>query len=340
MAMVSALCAYCLDKITRLFSSTLIKVSELLMLQARHYPLFPHLSWPTSFLIVVLSFGLSLGAGLAQAGEFSNFIGVKFVDIPAGSFEMGSCQVAVAIVEDNKKRAALGKAPLTANCSAPDIDALINEVPQHRVNVPRFQLGATEVTLGQFKRYIIATDGTETDLVTDDFMKYNPYSNDAPVVHVSWNEAKNFVVWLNKHKPATDRGTYRLASEAEWEYSCRAGESHTYCGSRSVNAVAWFKGNSGNHQQPVGKKQANNFGVYDLSGNVWEWVEDCYHDDYVGAPTNGSAWAEATCSSTGRVLRGGSWKGDAKNVRVANRIGSAAVSRSNYIGFRLARALP
>lgn len=303
------------------------------MSQLHHRPLF-HWFKRLGLLVAALCLG-----GIAHAGEFSNFISMKFIDIAAGSFEMGSCQVASAVVEDNKKRVALGKVPLSADCSGADLDALTNEVPQHRVNVPRFQMGATEVTLGQFKKYIIATDGTDTDLVTDEFMKYNPYSNEAPVVHVSWNEAKNFVVWLNKHKPATDRGTYRLASEAEWEYACRAGENHPYCGSRSVNAVAWFKANSGNHQQPVAKKQVNSFGVYDMSGNVWEWLEDCYHDDYVGAPTNGSAWIEGACNA-GRVLRGGSWKGDAKNVRVANRMGSAAVSRSNYIGFRLVRTLP
>lgn len=310
------------------------------MFQVRHCSLlFPSLS-RTFFLIITLLFHMVFGVGLAQATEFNNFIGMKFVDIAAGTFEMGSCQVASAVAEDNKKRAALGKPPITANCSTPDLDALTNEVPQHRVTVLRFQMGTTEVTLGQFKKYIIATDGTETDLVTDDFMKYNPYSNEAPVVHVSWNEAKNFVAWLNKHKPAADRGIYRLASEAEWEYTCRAGENHPYCGSRSVNEVAWFKANSGNHQQPVRKKQANAFGVYDLSGNVWEWVEDCYHEDYVGAPSNGSAWIADSCPNGGRVLRGGSWKGDAKTVRVANRIGSAAVSRSNYIGFRVARTLP
>ena len=310
------------------------KVSEPVISHTYHRPLFRWFA-QCGFLVAVLC----LGMGVAHAGAFTNFIDMKFVDIAAGSFQMGSCQVASAVVEDNKKRVALGKTPLTADCSGPDLDALTNEVPQHLVNISSFQIGVTEVTLGQFKKYIIATDSTDTDLVTDDFMKYNPYKDDAPVVHVSWNEAKNFIAWLNKNKPRADRGTYRLASEAEWEYTCRAGGNHTYCGSRSVNAVAWFKGNSGNHQQPVGKKEANAFGAYDLSGNVWEWVEDCYHDDYVGAPANSSTWTEG-CSSTGRVLRGGSWKGDTKNVRVANRIGSAAVSRSNYIGFRVVRALP
>lgn len=304
------------------------------MLQPHYHPLFHRL-----IQLGLLMAALCLSAGAAHAGEFSNFVGMRFIDIPAGNFKMGSCQAASAVVEDSKRRAILGKPPLTTNCSDADLDALTNEVPQHLVHVPVFQMGKTEVTLGQFKRYIIATDGIDTDLVTDDFMKYNPYSDDAPVVHVSWNEAKNFIAWLNKNKPGTDRSTYRLASEAEWEYTCRAGGNYPYCGSRSVNAVAWFKGNSGHHQQPVGKKGANAFGVHDMSGNVWEWVEDCYHDDYVGAPANGSAWTDA-CSSAGRVLRGGSWKGDAKNVRVANRIGATAVSRSNFIGFRVVRALP
>lgn len=286
----------------------------------------------------VAALSLSLATSLAHAAEFSNFIGMKFADIPAGSFDMGSCTVTSAAGEKNKKLALPGQTPLATDCSSgADLDALINEVPQHHVSVPGFQMGKTEVTLGQFKRYIIATD--RTDLVTDDFMKYNPYSDDAPVVHVSWNEAKGFIEWLNKSKPATDKGTYRLPFEAEWEYACRAGSNHTYCGSRDVNAVAWYAENSGKHQQTVGKKKANAFALHDMSGNVWEWVEDCYHDNYRDAPTNGSAWT-TTCSSAGRVLRGGSWKGDAKNVRVPHRMSAMSVSRSNYIGFRLARTLP
>ncbi len=310
------------------------KLSESMMFLTQYHLLFRYTLRSVALMIVLC---LGFAANVVHAGEFSNFIGMKFVDIPAGSFLMGSCQVASAMAADNKKRAALGKVPLTGSCTGPDLDALINEVPQHRVSLSGFQMGVTEVTLGQFKRYIIATDST--DLVTDDFMKYNPYSDNTPVVHVSWNEAKNFIVWLNKNKSAADQGVYRLASEAEWEYACRAGGDQPYCGSPSVNAVAWFKGNSGNHQQPVGKKEANKFGLRDMSGNVWEWVEDCYHDDYIGAPDNGGSWTEA-CSNAGRVLRGGSWKGDAKNVRVANRIGSTAVSRSNFIGFRVVRALP
>lgn len=302
------------------------------MTQAHHRPT-SHLSLHLSFLVAALC----LATSLARAGEFSSFIGLKFVDIPAGTFQMGSCQVAAAMAANNKKRASLGQTPITTNCSGGDLDALVNEVPQHRVSVPGFQMSKTEVTLGQFKRFIIATG--RTDLVTDEFMKYNAHGENAPVVHVSWNEAENFTEWLNKSKSTTDHGTYRLPTEAEWEYACHAGGNHIYCGSRDVNAVAWFDANSGKHQQSVGSKNANAFGLHDMSGNVWEWVEDCYHDSYSGAPADGSAWT-SPCSSSGHVLRGGSWKGDAKNVRAPNRTNATAVSRSNYIGFRLARTLP
>ncbi|MEQ6341534.1 MAG: formylglycine-generating enzyme family protein [Gammaproteobacteria bacterium] len=293
-----------------------------------HHRLPRHL--PTRLGNIVATLCLSLVASFAHAGEFSSFIDLKFTDIPTGSFQMGSCQAATRPGGGGKK---LSQTP-PAGCSAVDLDALINEGPQHRVSIPGFQMSKTEVTLGQFKRFIIATGRTE--LVTDEFMKYNAHGDTAPVVDVSWNEAKNFIEWLNKSKAATDHGVYRLPTEAEWEYACHAGGNHPYCGSRDVNAVAWFNANSGKHQQPVGSKNANAFGLHDMSGNVWEWMEDCYHDNYSGAPADGSAWT-SLCASSGRVLRGGSWRGDAKNVRVQNRTNATAVNRSNIIGFRLAR---
>lgn len=270
---------------------------------------------------------LSLTASPTHAGEFSDFMNMKFVDIPAGNFLMGSCQAT----------AATGKNRASGGCSGADLDALVNEVPQHRVSVPGFQMSKTEVTLGQFKRYIIATDNL--DLVTDDFMKHNANGDDAPVVHVSWNEAKTFIAWLNKNKPANDHGTYRLPFEAEWEYACRAGGNHTYCGGNNADAVAWHKANSGGHRHPASRKNANAFGLYDMSGNAWEWVEDCYHDNYDGAPTDGGAWT-TPCSKSGRVLRGGSWSNDAKTVRTAIRINATSVIRGGNIGFRIVRTSP
>lgn len=291
------------------------------------------LSRVPAYLSVIVAMCLSVE--LAHAGEFSHSIGMNFVDIPVGGFKMGSCKT-VAGLKDNKN-AVLVQTALTTGCSGNDIEASVNEVPQHNVNVSSFQMGKAEVTLGQFKRYIIAAD--RGDLVTDEFMTYNAYGDDAPVVQVSWNDVKSFIDWVNKSKSATDKGIYRLPTEAEWEYACRAGGDHPYCGSRVESAVAWHGGNSGRHQQAVARKEANTFGLYDMSGNVWEWVEDCYHDNYRDAPTNGSAWVNA-CSGSGRVVRGGSWKGNAQTVRATGRINSMAVSRNNHIGFRLARALP
>lgn len=275
----------------------------------------------------------TLLAAPALAGETTNKIGITMVDIPAGSFLMGSCKVTSAVEEENKKRRFLGKPALSTQCGHSDSDASDDsEAPQHRVSIRAFQMGKTEVTLGQFKRYIAAA-GRE-DLLTDKFMKYNAYGDDAPVVMVSWRDAQAFIDWLNK----TDGGGYRLPSEAEWEYACRAGGNHTYCGSDNVDAVAWHAGNSNLHQHEVAGKQPNAWGLYDMSGNVKEWVQDCWHDNYIGAPTDGSAWTSGCSSSYDRrVLRGGSWKSSASDTRAANRGITTPVFRDNYNGFRLAR---
>lgn len=277
---------------------------------------------------------LAMAASLsANAGETTNSIGVTMVDIPAGSFMMGSCKVssgeASRIAEENKKRAFLGQAPLKAKCSNPDSDAEDDETPQHRVKIKKFQMGKTEVTLGQFKRFIKAAG--RTDLVNDDFIKYNSNGDNAPVVMVNYNDAQAFIAWLNK----ADGGGYRLPSEAEWEYACRAGGNYTYCGSNDVDAVAWYDGNSGNRARAVGGKQANAFGLHDMSGNVWEWTQDCWNNSYNGAPTNGAAWTSGDCGS--RVLRGGSWVGLARLTRAANRLSDSTGYRSINVGFRLAR---
>jgi len=267
---------------------------------------------------------------VAHAGETTNKIGITMVDIPAGSFMMGSCKVTSSMTEENKKRSFLGQAPLAADCSSSDPEADDNETPQHRVSIRKFQMGKTEVTLGQFKQYITAAN--RSDLVDDYFMGYNSNGDNAPVVQVSWDAAQEFIDWLNK----TDGGGYRLPSESEWEYACRAGGNSTYCGSDSVGSVAWIKGNSGNRAHSVGTKQGNAFGLYDMSGNVCEWVQDYYHDSYRGAPTDGSAWTSGG-EQKYRVQRGGSWSGDARYTRAAFRYFNSPYNRLYVIGLRLAR---
>ena len=245
----------------------------------------------------VVLLGLSVPVW-AQAGAFNNFIGITLIDIPAGSFQMGSCKVTADIHKENKKRAFLGQPLLAATCPESNVKVNDNETPQHTVSIPAFQMGKTLITLGQYKRYATASGATHGssgwNLINDDFRKYNAFGDDAPVVQVSWQEAKEFVEWLNKNKPANDRGSYRLPTEAEWEYACRAGGNHTYCGSNNPDAVAWYDGNNNGHQQPVGLKAPNAWGLYGMSGNVWQWVEDAYHDSYRGAPVDGSAWMDGS----------------------------------------------
>lgn len=285
----------------------------------------------------LLSFALiCLAIASASAGDFTNHAGMRFVDIPAGKFLMGSCKLAESARDENRKRSFIGLKPLAPECGDHDANAQDNETPQHTVNVGAFQMGRTEVTLGQFKQFIAATGRLR--LVNDKFMRANAYGDDTPVVWVSWTDAQAFVNWLNKTKPASDRGTYRLPSEAEWEFACRAGGRHDYCGGNNASAVGWFYENGGWHPRPVAGKQANAFGLYDMSGNVDEWVQDCYHDTYYGAPVDGSAWVSA-CTSPGHVLRGNSWRHyQAKFTRASFRSEGHSTLLNGLVGFRVARS--
>ena len=134
---------------------------------------------------------------------------------------------------------------------------------------------------------------------------------------------------------------YRLLSEAEWEYAARAGtKTRWFCGADSscLDAVAWYAANSGRKTYPVGSKRANPFGLHDVQGSLWEWVEDCWHPNYHGAPSDGSAWTSGgDCSK--RVLRGGSWASTAWTLRIANRFGRSQWEDALNFGIRVARTL-
>lgn len=220
----------------------------------------------------------------------------EMVVIPAGSFDMGS-----NIGDDNEK-------------------------PVHHVTIKRaFAMGNTEVTQGLWKA-----------IMGNNPSKFDRCGDNCPVEQVSWDDAQTFIEKLN----AKTGKKYRLPSEAEWEYACQAGVQHTYCGSDDPGAVSWYgametpAGNSDKSTNPVAKKQPNAFGLYDMSGNVWEWVEDVYHDSYTGAPTDGSGWQG---DSNLHVPRGGSWS---YLQRAGKRGGSESDFRFSTIGFRLARSLP
>jgi len=249
-------------------------------------------------------------AQAAKSGTYKNFLGMEFVTVPGGSFMMGSPSNITGIMFD--------------------------ELPQHKVSVPSFQIMSTEVTLAHFKDYI--KESSRIDLVTDEFMDANSHGDAAPVVFVSWNDVRKFAYWLNQNKPASDKGSYMLPSEAQWEYACRAGKDTDYCGTGTAGSLGWYTSKTTVYQQTVAGKSPNAYGLYDMSGNAREWVEDCYHDNYENAPSDGSAWTNQ-CQSTNRVLRGGSWKEEAEKGRASNRLSAKLTSRSPIFGFRIVRIL-
>ncbi|MFN8304513.1 MAG: SUMF1/EgtB/PvdO family nonheme iron enzyme [Saprospiraceae bacterium] len=237
-------------------------------------------------------------------------------------------------------------------------DGEANEKPVHAVTVKDFYLGKYPVTLAQFKSFIEAS-AYQTDADKDggsyiwngkDWVKTKgvnwrcdlhgksrPESeNNHPVIHVSWNDAKAYCDWLSK----TTGQSYRLPAEAEWEYAARGGrlsKGFSYAGSNQIGEVAWYNQNSGSKTHPVGEKKPNELGLYDMSGNVWEWCEDDWHGSYKdNPPTNGSAWVDSPRGSV-RVVRGGSWYYAPAIARVANRLYDFPASRSGNVGFRLAR---
>jgi formylglycine-generating enzyme required for sulfatase activity len=200
-----------------------------------------------------------------------------------------------------------------------------NEKPAHHVSVKAFAIGKTEVTQAQWQALMVTNPSN-----------FSGCGDACPVEQVSWDDVQTYIKKLN----AKTGKQYRLPTEAEWEYACRAGSQQEYCGSDIPDSVAWNSANTGaffNTPFPVAKKKPNAFGLYDMSGNVWEWVEDNYHDNYIGAPADGSAWLGG--SST-RVLRGGSWGKIAKFSRATSRHGFVYNYRDYSYGFRLARTIP
>lgn len=158
---------------------------------------------------------------------------------------------------------------------------------------------------------------------------FSKRGGDCPVENVSYEKVQRFIPELERK---TSRN-YHLPSEAEWEYACRAGKIQTYCGPDDVDAVAWYSANSENRPHPVAKKRPTDFGLYDMSGNVWEWTEDCWHDDYDGAPSDQQPWTSGDCAR--RVVRGGSWFHQPWNARSFNRNRLLTEDRYTDVGFRL-----
>ena len=222
--------------------------------------------------------------------------GMAFVWVPGGCYEMG-CGSWTSECDDDEK-------------------------PVHRVCVDGFWMGRTEVTQGQWKKIM--------EVNTSSFQKGDDY----PVERVSWNEAKIFAEYLESSNK--NSYSFRLPTEAEWEYACRSGgKPEIYAGNGSVDDLAWYAGNSQGKTHPVATKKPNGLGLYDMSGNVYEWCEDIYSNEaYKNHDAANPLYAG--CESR-RVGRGGSWRYVASDVRCSLRSFCSPGLRFHHLGFRLVR---
>ena len=215
----------------------------------------------------------------------------------------------------------------TMGCQSGRDDRIVcldDEKPPHPVQVRSFEIGKYEVT----QEFWEAVMGDNPSHFTG--------CARCPVEEVSWDDVQIFFRKLNELSGAR----YRLPSEAEWEYAARGGrqsQGYQYAGSDDADAVGWHEDNSEGRTHPVGQKRANELGLYDMGGNVWEWVQDCWNDNYRGAPADGRAWERGDYCSP-RVLRGGSWHSQPWAMRASNRSDVGFASLDNT-GFRIARTL-
>jgi len=240
-------------------------------------------------------------------GVTPGVVTMEMVKIPAGSFMMGRY--------------------------SGEQDSDSNEIPQHQVNIGYdFYIGKYEVTQAQW----IALEGT-IPWWGKDYVLYDP---NGPAVSLSWGDCQSFISALNR----LGQGTFRLPSEAEWEYACRAGTTTRYYWGddpdySEIDDYAWWYGNTldanERYTHVVGQKLPNAFGLYDMSGNVREWCQDYWHSDYTGAPTDGSAWESPTAMN--RLFRGGTWSNHAKYCRSAARFSYNPIYYYYNFGFRIVR---
>jgi formylglycine-generating enzyme required for sulfatase activity len=258
-----------------------------------------------------------VGMGFVEPGAIAqNVVGEQFKDcangcpemtvIPAGTFMMGA--------PEN------------------DADRDDSEGPPHEMTLAKpFAVSKFAVTFEDWDACVAAA---ACPRVSDAWGR-----GTMPVINVSFGDAKQYVGWLSQ---VTGKA-YRLPTEAEWEYAARGGATTRYSWGDYPgrgNAVCDGCGSRWDLQQtaPVGSFKPNKFGLYDMHGNIWEWVEDAWHEDYDGAPRDGSAWLRDGDQST-RVVRGGSWRNETQHIRAAVRAGRNIHVRFDTLGFRVARPI-
>jgi formylglycine-generating enzyme required for sulfatase activity len=259
--------------------------------------------------------------------DLGNGVTLPLMLIPAGEFWMGQTEAETTelkrqVDEDDYQ------------------NFFARELPRYRVTLPSFFMGKTPITQAQYVAVMGNNPAEQYD--ADRFV-----APEKPVVGVSWDDAKAFCQRLAE----VSGKDYRLPSEAEWEYACRAETETPFHFGHTLSpelanyagTQAYGGGPTGDDRQqttPVGSFPANRWGLCDLHGNVWEWCEDDFHDSYEGAPTDGSAWVGPDRSKTFRVLRGGSWYNNPRLCRSAFRYFNYADFRYDDFGFRVCCAAP
>ncbi len=246
------------------------------------------------------------------AEDLGNSINLEMIAIPGGKFLMGT--------EDQERERLIKEF---------DGELLRKEKPQHEVTVQPFFMGKYPITQAQWKA-VCEADLSEIASLRD--LECHPCrfkGDDHPVEQVSWYDAVRFCQRLSKQTVRE----YRLPSEAEWEYACRAGTTTAFhFGETITDKLANYSRNV-NKTTAVGQFSPNAFGLYDMHGNVWEWCQDNWHGNYEDAPEDGSAWLSGTSNT--KVRRGGSWFSYPDDCRSAYRDGNSSDNRINLIGFRV-----
>ena len=301
-----------------------------------------------SIILFVSVLGFSAALGSALPGVQTTFRDCancpEMMVLPAGSFTMGSPSAEQARSDQ--------------------------EGPQHKVTIPRpFAIGIYDVTRDEYAKFVHETgreSGAACIILTRDSAEYTGGADwrspgfvqtaRDPVVCVDWEDAQAYVQWLNAKLNRVSRGAYRLLTEAEWEYAARAGTRTRYYWGDEADDACRFANTADRsaHRRylslktadcddgftatsPVGSFPANPFGLYDMAGNAFQWVTDCYHPSYVGAPTDGSAWLSGDCPE--HVIRGGSLGHMPRLLRSAYRFKDFTDHRSVFLGFRVAREI-
>ncbi|MCD6212922.1 MAG: formylglycine-generating enzyme family protein [Sulfurovum sp.] len=226
-------------------------------------------------------------------------INENFIQLPRGSFFMGT----------------------------DDVDARDREKPSHEVHID-YDVAMSKY-LVTVEDYMLFAQATGVEVPEE---RHEHLGFDVPVRRVRWTDAKAYCTW----KTQREGMTYRLPTEAEWEYACRAGSTTKYSFADDENMLddyAWYASNSEGVTHNVGLKKPNAWGIYDMHGNVWEWCQDRYANDYTTTPVDGSAYDVK--SEKGRVLRGGSYKAGAEKCTSTSRIDLGSAGRNYFIGFRV-----